>query len=83
MKTTTKTTGEACSICQIEFPHAQPNVASLDALVPGLGWCYLCEHHAVQPYARLARLSSKLVSIELDEPAPVSIAGMDFDIFSS
>lgn len=36
---------EGCTVCQLEFPHAEPNRGVIDAPIAGLGWGLLCEGH--------------------------------------
>ena len=47
IKTVTLTTLPACSICEVEFPHATPNPAAWDGQISGsLGlWGYACTAH--------------------------------------
>lgn len=53
---TTKTEwhSSSCDICAIEFPHARPNAAEHDGVLPGYGWVYACAAHAsrIVPHVR-------------------------------
>lgn len=34
-----------CDVCEMEFPHAEPNQAIADVMLPGVGWVFVCEGH--------------------------------------